>query len=134
MTRKMLQEQRGSGTVAALGVIAVLIVLLGLVAVLGAASTAKSQAVRAADLAALAAADTARGLTIGDPCTVAEQVAARNGAQLQECTVGGEYPTEVTVTVSRDSGVVVISHLIPAVHLNAVSTSRAGPPEALQGE
>lgn len=118
----------------AVGIIAVLIVLLALIAVLGAAAAAKAQAARAADLAALAAADTARGLTTGDPCTVAEHVVARNGAVLQECTVGGEYPTEVTVSVSRDSGVVVITHLLPAVSLTATGVARAGPPEALQGE
>ncbi|WP_120006752.1 Rv3654c family TadE-like protein [Nesterenkonia muleiensis] len=125
------QDERGSGTVVAVGIIAVLIVLLALVALLGAAAAAKTQAARAADLAALAAADTARGMNTGDPCTVAEEVAARNNAVLQKCSVGGDYPTEVTVTVSRDSDVVVISHILPAMALAATGTSRAGPPEAL---
>ncbi|WP_150461375.1 Rv3654c family TadE-like protein [Nesterenkonia ebinurensis] len=134
MTRNLLSGERGSGTVTALGIIAVLAMLLGLIAVLSTVATTKSQVERAADLAALAAADTARGLNIGDPCTVAEQVAGHNGAELQHCTVGGEHPTEVTVTVNQDSGVVVISHLIPAMNLSASATSRAGPPEALHGD
>lgn len=133
MTPQQLRSERGSGTVAAIGIIAVLIVLLALVAAVGAAAAAKAQAARVADLSALAAADTARGLNAGDPCTVAAHVAARNQAVLEECTVGGEYPTEVTVSVSRDSGVVVISHILPAMTLTATGVARAGPPEALPG-
>lgn len=133
MTAEHLRQERGSGTVLAVGIIAVLILLLSLTAVLGAAAAAKAQAQRAADLAALAAADTARGLAIGDPCTVAAEVAAQNGTALQECTVGGEHPNEVTVTVSRESGVVIITHLVPAITLSAAGTARAGPPDALPG-
>lgn len=125
------RDQRGSGTVAALGIIAALMILLALVVLLGAAAVAKTQAVRAADLASLAAADTARGLSTGAPCTVAEQVAARNGVVLQDCAVGGEFPTEVTVTVTRVFDVPVLSAALPLPHLTATGTSRAGPPEGL---
>lgn len=133
MTAKPSHSEQGSGTVVAVGIIAVLIVLLALVFTIGAAAAAKAQAARGADLAALAAADTARGLNSGDPCTVAAEVAVRNGTVVQECIVGGEYPTEVTVSVSRDSGVVVISHILPAMTLTSTVTARAGPPEALVG-
>lgn len=128
-----LRDERGSGTVLAISIIAVLILLLSLSAVLGAAAAAKAQAERAADLAALAAADTARGLARGDPCTVAEEVAAVNDTVLQECTVGGEFPSEVTVSVHREGSVVVITHLVPAITLSASATARAGPPDALPG-
>lgn len=131
MTAQHLRNERGSGTVLAISIIAVLILLLSLTAVLGAAAAAKAQAERAADLVALAAADTARGLSTGDPCTVAMEVATQNGTVLQECTVGGEHPNEVTVSVRRESGVVVITHLVPAITLSASGTARAGPPEAL---
>ncbi|NLS11007.1 hypothetical protein HGQ17_13580 [Nesterenkonia sp. MY13] len=132
MIRGAHTEDRGSGTVVAVGIIAVLILLLALVAVLGAVAVATTHATRAADLAALAGADTARGLNTGDPCTVAGQVAARNGVELESCSVGGEYPTEVRVTVSKRFDVVVLSELLPA-ELSTQQTSRAGPPEALHG-
>ena len=133
MRMRAFRDDRGSGTVVAVGIIAGLMVLLSLVTLLGAAAVTKTQAARASDLAALAAADTARGLHAGDPCTVAEQVAARNSAVLQECSVGGEYPTEVTVTVAREVDAMVPTDLIPGLPLTATSTSRAGPPEVLVG-
>lgn len=125
------REERGSGTVLALGIITVLMILLALISLLGAAAVAKTQAVRAADLAALAAADTARGLSSGDPCTVAERVVARNGAVLAECVVGGEFPTEVTVSVTRGFDPPVLSAVLPLRNLPATGASRAGPPEGL---
>ncbi|TLP71824.1 Rv3654c family TadE-like protein [Nesterenkonia sphaerica] len=128
MTASGLHSERGSGTIVALGVIASLMVVMALVVVLGAAAAAKAQAHRASDLAALAAADTARGLNVGDPCTVAEQVAARNSAVLAECVVGGEFPTEVTVTVTRTFDVPDFLKAFSLPALRASGTSRAGPP------
>ncbi|RJN33193.1 hypothetical protein D3250_01720 [Nesterenkonia natronophila] len=127
---RFLGRERGSGTIVALGLIAALMTLLALVVILGAASAAKTQAGRASDLAALAAADTARGLNSGDPCTVAEQVAQRNGSMLAECTVGGEFPTEVTVTVAREVESALLPDALPLGPLTATVSSRAGPPEA----
>lgn len=129
MTVAGFRSERGSGTVVALGIIAVLMILLTVISVLGAAAVAKAQAVRAADLASLAAADTARGLNAGDPCTVAEQVAAKNGGVLADCTVGGEFPTEVTVRVTREADLPVLSAVLPTGPLTGVGVSRAGPPE-----
>jgi secretion/DNA translocation related TadE-like protein len=126
----VLRSERGSGTIVALGLIAALMTLLALVVILGAAAAAKTQAGRASDLAALAAADTARGLNSGDPCTVAEQVAERNGSVLAECAVGGEFPTEVTVTVAREVDSPLIPDLLPLEPLTATGSSRAGPPDA----
>lgn len=126
-------SERGSGTVLVLGMIAALVLLVGLVHLLSASATAAAQAARAADLAALAGADAARGLTSEDPCTLAEEVAAANGAQLSSCSVGGEFDTEVTVEVSRD--LLEVSPLnpswLPLPEIPASGDSRAGPPEAL---
>ncbi|WP_022873683.1 Rv3654c family TadE-like protein [Nesterenkonia alba] len=127
-----MSEERGSGTVLALGIIAALVMLLAVIHVVTAAATARAQAASAADLAALAAADTARGLAVGDPCTVAEQTAQRNGAEVLDCRVGGEWETEVWVTahveLPLDPGLTGEWTLGP---LRAEHTSRAGPPEAL---
>ncbi|GAA1450260.1 secretion/DNA translocation related TadE-like protein [Nesterenkonia lacusekhoensis] len=125
-------SERGSGTVLVLGMIAVLVLLLGLVHLLSASATAAAQAARAADLAALAGADAARGLTSEDPCSVAEEVATANGAQLSSCTVGGDFGTEITVETTRD--LLEVSPLnpswLPLPQMPANGVSRAGPPEA----
>jgi len=115
----------------ALMIIAALLMLLVVVHALGAAAVAKGQSARAADLAALAGADTARGLNAGDPCTVAEQVAARNGAVMEECTVGGEFPDEVRVSVSRSASIAGLPGQLTFPQLRATADARAGPPEAL---
>lgn len=126
-----IRQEHGSGTVAALGIITALILMLALVHVLSVAAVAKGQAARAADLAALAAADTARGLNSGDPCTVAEQVTLRNGAVLDDCEVGGAHPTEVRVSVSRDVDAAALAAWVPIPQLQATAPARAGPPAAL---
>lgn len=62
--------------------------ILAFVTAIGALSqafVAHSTAQAAADLAALAAADAARGLATGDPCESAKEVAERNGATLRDC-------------------------------------------------
>ncbi|MGO1192335.1 MAG: Rv3654c family TadE-like protein [Nesterenkonia sp.] len=123
--------EQGSGTVVTLGIIAALLLVLALVHALSAAVVAKGHAARAADLAALAGADTARGLHVGDPCTVAEQVAVRNGADMEECIVGGEYPGEVRVSVSRSVSIAVLDAQLSIPPLPASADSRAGPPQAL---
>lgn len=124
-------EDTGSGTVAALAIIFALLICLSLVAVVSSVSAASVQSARAADLAALAAADAARGLRQGDPCTVAEQVTARNGAALEACQVGGLFPTEVTVTVSREVSIGSLAQQLNLPGLRVHSSARAGPPEAL---
>ncbi|WP_153144007.1 Rv3654c family TadE-like protein [Nesterenkonia halophila] len=113
---------RGSGTVLVLAGALVLLMLLATVVLLGAAATGGARAARAADLAALAGADVARGLAPGDPCTVAEQVARRNGAELTACRVIGADGTEVLVVVRRAVGGAA------GETLEATGTSRAGPP------
>jgi secretion/DNA translocation related TadE-like protein len=93
---------------------------LGLALVLGVSqvrvSAARAQA--AADLSALAAADTARGLSEGEPCATAEVVASANRAQLVSCAVHEDIVRiEVTAWVLRGSA-----------SLTVTRTAVAGPP------
>ena len=67
--------EEGSGTVLAVGMIAALLILATVIIGFAGVSMANRRAAQAADLAALAAADALRGITPGDPCDVAAQVA-----------------------------------------------------------
>ena len=80
-------NERGSGSV--LGLL-VMLVSVAALAVLAPAFEpiylgAKAQSI--ADLAAVAAEDSLRGLTTGIPCEVAVVVVAANGAQLTRCRI-----------------------------------------------
>ena len=113
----------GAGTV--LGLILALVAVFLIVAALGVGQAAilTHRAENAADLSALAAADTARGLRIGDPCEVAAELAQLNGAEITECAVVGPEATTVDVEVGID---------LPAalsVFGQARGRSRAGAPE-----
>ncbi|GAA1111634.1 Rv3654c family TadE-like protein [Nesterenkonia jeotgali] len=122
--------ERGSGTVAALGLIMVLLLLLAAAQVASLVAVSSAQAARGADLAALAGADAARGLSTGSPCTVAETVALHNAVELTSCTVTGEHGTEVLV---RTAVPILPERLIDpgGVDLSALlsrGAARAGPP------
>ncbi|MDO5749886.1 MAG: flp pilus-assembly TadE/G-like family protein [Rothia sp. (in: high G+C Gram-positive bacteria)] len=93
-------REQGSGTVMALGIIAALIIASLLVAGMSAAVHAKTQAQNAADAAALAAADSLRGISSGDPCSIAREIAEANGAQLVGCAFPAREET-VDVRVSK---------------------------------
>ena len=94
------RPEDGSGTVLALTIIAALLVLTVVIAGLIGVVSANRRASAAADLSALAAADAYRGLTEGDPCAVAADLAERHGAQLESCTFPDRPETvEVTVVV-----------------------------------
>ncbi|ALU40789.1 hypothetical protein AS188_14720 [Kocuria flava] len=119
------RHDRGSGTVHVLGLTAVLAVLLLAVLLLAQAGAAAHRAGRAADLAALAAADTARGLAPGDPCGTAQRVARQNGAELVLCRL--VEPERVVVDVRT-----TVALRGPAAALGpATGLARAGPPEHL---
>ncbi|WP_307084637.1 Rv3654c family TadE-like protein [Arthrobacter agilis] len=79
----------------------------------------RRKAATAADLAALAAADVARGLTPGDPCRAAEVVARQHGAVMRACSVGTTGSGTAMIRVSVDG-----RGLLP----DAVGAARAGPP------
>lgn len=118
----MSENQRGSGTIVVLGIIAVLLIFLGVIAGLTSVSSANHRATTAADLSALAAADAARGLRSGDPCDVAEQVATANKAQLVGCASPAEDSEVMDVRVQ-------VTVAGPFVFIGpAESVSRAGPP------
>lgn len=93
------QPEEGSGTVLALAIIAALLVLTVVIAGLIGVVSANRRASAAADLSALAAADAYRGLTEGDPCAVAADLAKRHGAHLESCTFP-DRPETVEVTVA----------------------------------
>ena len=93
------QPEEGSGTVLALTIIAALLVMTVVIAGLIGVVSANRRASTAADLSALAAADAYRGLTEGDPCAVAADLAERHGAHLESCTFP-DRPETVEVTVA----------------------------------
>ena len=88
---------RGAGSILAVAVLGAIVAALILLVPLGRALVLRSTVVGAADAAALAAADVARGLVPGTPCAVAASVAHANGALLERCGVDGVI---VTVRVS----------------------------------
>jgi len=96
---KNQHPEEGSGTVLALTIIAALLVLTVVIAGLIGVVSANRRASAAADLSALAAADAYRGLTEGDPCAVAAELAERHGAHLESCTFP-DRPETVEVTVA----------------------------------
>ena len=98
-TSKNRRPEEGSGTVLALTIIAALLVVTVVIAGLSGVVSANRRASVAADLSALAAADAYRGLTEGDPCAVAADLAARHGAYLESCTFP-DRPETVEVTVA----------------------------------
>jgi secretion/DNA translocation related TadE-like protein len=112
-------HETGAGTVLMAGLALLALLLIGSAGLLLQAASAASRAATAADLSALAAADTARGLTAGEPCVVAAEVAARHGATVQDCAVGATGEGTVTVRVRID---------VVGVLPDAVGAARAGPP------
>lgn len=110
--------ESGSGTVLAAGLALAVILLLAGMLGLGQASTAAARAATAADLAALAAADAARGISAGDPCSIAADIAQRHGAQISKCQVQGQNLDTVQVELTVLSG----------LPWKAFGKARAGPP------
>ncbi len=109
-----LTDERGAGSLLALAVLAAVVATLLLIAPLYRALVLRAEMNGAADAAALAAADVARGISPGTPCVMAATVAAANGALLDECLVDG-----VIVTVRVNVAILVFS---------VAATATAGPP------
>ena len=114
-------NERGSGTVYALGVITVLLAAaLGITGLIQAQS-ATGRARAAADLAAISGATVLSSVIApGDPCAMAQRVAAANGASVSSCSVTGE---DVTVSV-------VVPTTILGRPRQATAQARAGPVDA----
>ncbi|WP_318241864.1 Rv3654c family TadE-like protein [Arthrobacter pullicola] len=114
-----LRRDEGSGTVLSLGLCLAVITLLLALLVLAQATVGAARAGAAADLAALAGADAVRALRAGDPCTVAAEVVARNGAELISCAPD-TGTRSITVEVASSAG-----RLLP---WPSSARARAGPP------
>ncbi|MDQ1594673.1 MAG: hypothetical protein QOH40_1229 [Arthrobacter pascens] len=110
-------SERGSGTVLAAGLGMVVILAMSMSLLLAQSAVMASQAAAAADLAALAAADALRGVSAGEPCTVAAAVAARHEARLLTCTEGGDLSVEVRTQLRAST-----------ILGSAAGRARAGPP------
>lgn len=110
-------RERGSGTILALALVMVVGSLLVALMLLAQAGIMASRAAAASDLAALAGADAARGLTSGDPCGVAAEVAAHHEARLVSCEVIRDEVVEVSTELSGQF-----------LYGTATGRSRAGPP------
>ena len=111
------RSERGSGTVLALGLGLVVMMALALLLLLAQSAVAASRAAAAADLAALAAADAARGITSGEPCDVAREVALKNNATIVACSEGPDATVQVRTELSAGSFLG-----------SATGLARAGPP------
>lgn len=112
------RDERGSATVWVLALSGVLAVVGLAVVLLAAAVVARHRAGSAADLAALAAAGRAvRGDP--DPCVAAGEIAAANGASLDECVVEDRAVVRVRVSVPVELG--------PVGERRATARARAGP-------
>lgn len=95
-------DERGSATVLTIGIMAALVTvgLIMLRAGESAIQVVRAQAV--ADLAAIAAADSLRGLNTGFPCATAASVAEANATILNSCRIEGDDAI-VTITVQLNS-------------------------------
>lgn len=104
MSRRGVQHsrERGSGTVLTMAAIGVLLILSAAATQLGAVASAAHRARAAADLSALAGA-TAVSEGAAAPCTVALELARRNGARLVLCRLetGESLRVRVVTEVSR---------------------------------
>lgn len=98
--RRFPPSERGSGTVLALGLGLVVIMAMAFLLLLAQSAVAASRAAAAADLAALAAADAARGITSGEPCAVAREVALKNKASMLACAEGPDATVQVRTEFS----------------------------------
>jgi secretion/DNA translocation related TadE-like protein len=90
----------GAATVVAVGIGAAAVLLGGGVIVFASSAAEHSRATSAADLAALAGSDVARGIgTAGDPCAAARRAATGSGATLTSCTLLGGDGASIEVAV-----------------------------------
>ena len=109
--------EHGAGTVLALGLGMLVIAAAVLIVLLAQSAAMAFRASAAADLAALAAADAARGITPGAPCAVAADVARRNGARVLSCLEGSGSTVQVRTELDTHTPLG-----------GATGLARAGPP------
>jgi len=113
----------GSGTIWVLCALFVLAAVSAGILAVAVAGTQHARAAAAADLAALAAADTLqRRGSVRQACASADRIGGLNGAVLERCVVTGEV-VDVAVT----------GGLVPLIGLPARATARAGPTTFVAG-
>lgn len=125
----LLKSERGSGTVVTTAIVIVALLLVGALLAWVAAVHAGMNAASAADLAALAGADTARGLREGNPCEVAASLAQANNATLESCLVEADGQTVIVST-----RVPIFFHALGLELFAATAKARAGAPPLDQTE
>jgi len=101
-----LSEEKGAGTVLAIGLIGAAATLFLATALLSNLWLQKLQLQQAAETAAISAADSLRGLSTGYPCDVARQIANLNMAKLAECRIVG---FEVYIKVRKNALGIVLN-------------------------
>lgn len=114
LPRLHITEERGSGSLLALSIVACLVLVVGLIVPVAGALLAKQRVASSADAAALAAANTVSGRVTGFACERAEEIGSLTDTEIRECTVTGAVVT--VVAASR--------YLI----FDVVARARAGPP------
>ena len=107
------ENENGAGTVLALAVVSLAVTLLMVSQSLAFNLLSNLRLQATADSIAVAAADSLRGLSLGFPCEVAEQISVANMVNLAECRIVG---LEVFITVHSD-----------AVGIVLIAKARAGP-------
>jgi secretion/DNA translocation related TadE-like protein len=110
---RLFRSDRGAGTILALAVVSLSVSLLIVSQAQAFNLLADLRLQATADSIAVAAADSLRGLSLGLPCEIAEQMSAANMANLVECRIVG---LEVFITVHSD-----------AVGIVLIAKARAGP-------
>ncbi|HJF13601.1 MAG TPA: hypothetical protein K8V32_02210 [Enteractinococcus helveticum] len=115
LARQRCVDDTGASTAMMLTIFASLMVLLVATLTLIQVQIAASRAAVAADLAALSAADAARGLMVGEPCELAQSTVASHGATMESCDIRAPGIAHIQVSVASPIG------------LNATAESRAGP-------
>jgi secretion/DNA translocation related TadE-like protein len=90
---------------------------MALLLLLAQSAVMASRAAAAADLAALAGADALRGITDGEPCRVAAEVAALHASSVLSCSEGEGQTLEVRTELTERT-----------ILGTATGHARAGPP------
>lgn len=116
------EVDRGSASVVGAMLMMAAVAAMAVVAAIAHVAVMNCRAATAADLAALSAADAARGLTTGDPCDIATRVARGNGARLVSCTEVPGLAGAIDVDVEVD-----LNHWVTVLG-PARGMARAGPP------
>ena len=119
-----VRQDRGSGGVLAVAVLAMLAVLALAAVGVGAALAARQRVIAAADAGALAASDTALGIHPGIPCEVAADVVHAHRATLAACEVEGVVATVASCALIATVPVCAHARAGPPVS-RASATSRA---------